>query len=67
MRLLQLAERRLDGGLLVGGKFLAVLLELLLGGEDVRVGGVDLVDALLLGLVLLLDRKSTRLNSSHRT
>ena len=52
MRLLQLGQRTLDRGLLVGGELVAILFELLLRGKDVRVGGVDLVDTLLLLLVL---------------
>ena len=40
--------------LLVSGDLIAILLELLLCSEDVRVGSVDLLDALLLLLILLL-------------
>ena len=43
MRLLQLAERSLDGRLLVGGQLVAVLFELLLGSEDIRVGGANAI------------------------
>ena len=54
MRFLQLAQRRFDGSLLVGRQLVAVLFELFLGSEDVRIGGVDLVDTLLLLFVQIL-------------
>ena len=54
MRFLQLAQRRFDGSLLVGRQLVAVLFELFLGSEDVRIGGVDLVNTLLLLFVLRL-------------
>ena len=54
MSLFELAQSTLDRRLLVSGDLVAVLLQLLLGGEDVRVGSVDLLDALLLLLILSL-------------
>ena len=48
VRLLELGQRSLDGRLLVGRQLIAVLLELFLGREDVGIGRIDLVDALLL-------------------
>ena len=54
MRLLQLTQRRFDGSLLIGRQLVSVLLELLLGREDVRIGSVDLFDTLLLLFILRL-------------
>ncbi len=54
MSLFELAESTLDSRLLVSGNLITVLLQLLLGGEDVRIGCVDLLDTLLLLLVLSL-------------